>query len=139
MSADILLSKLLKVRQTSRNSWVACCPAHEDKRPSMTIKETDAGTVLVHCFAQCGAVDILSAVGLDFDALFPPKSVDYSKPQRRAFPALDILQSIATETMIVAVAACNVRQGIALNDDDHQRLLVASERIFEARRLACGE
>lgn len=139
MSADILLSKLVKVRQTGRNSWMACCPSHLDKRPSMTIRETDAGIVLVHCFGGCAAVDIIASVGLEMDALFPPKSADGAKPQRFRFPALDILQSIATETMIVAVAASNVRQGIALSADDHQRLLVASERIFEARRIAGGE
>ena len=49
------------------------------------------GRVLVHCFAGCGVSEILGAVGLDFDALFPPKPIDHAPPMRRPFPAADVL------------------------------------------------
>lgn len=139
MSADILLSRLDKVRPTGAGSWIACCPAHDDKHPSMTVREADDGIVLVHCFSGCNVEQILGAVGLDFDALFPPKPIEHAKPLRRPFPAADVLESIATEARIVATASANIRQGIKLTDSDHERLMVAAERIFEARRLGCGE
>lgn len=139
MSVDALLSRLAKVRATGRGTWVACCPAHQDKQPSMTVREADDGIVLLHCFAGCEVVQILGAVGLDFDVLFPPKPIEHSKPLRRSFPAADVLEVIASEARIVATASANIRQGIQLTDADHERLMVASERIFEARTLANGD
>ncbi len=44
----------------------ACCPAHDDRRPSLSISERD-GKLLVHCFAGCSqeAVwDSLKGMGL---------------------------------------------------------------------------
>lgn len=36
----------------SGRGWVAKCPAHQDRSPSLSIKETD-GKLLVHCFGGC--------------------------------------------------------------------------------------
>jgi CHC2 zinc finger len=138
MSADGLLSRLNKVRKTGPNSWVACCPAHDDKSPSLSIRDADDGRILCHCFAGCSIDNILLAVGMSIDDLFPARLAYNHGSMRRSFPAADVLETIARETMIVATAACNIRKGIALSDADHERLLVASERIFEARRLANG-
>ena len=139
MSADLLLSRLNKVRKTGPNSWVALCPAHDDKSPSLSVRDAENGVVLAHCFAGCSIDDILGAVGLTLDDLFPDRPPVNHKRQRRSFPAADVLATIAREATIVAVAAANIRKGIALTDEDHARLLVASERIYEARRLACGD
>ena len=136
---EILLSRIEKARPTGRGSWIACCPAHEDRHPSMTIRETEDGTVLVHCFSGCSVEQILAAVGLEFDALFPPRPVDHAKPMRRPFQAADVIEALARESTIVAVASANVRQGMVLSDEDHERLLVAVERLYEGRNLANGE
>jgi len=50
-----LLSSLLKVRKVGIGRWIACCPAHNDSKPSLAIRETDDGRVLLHCFAGCSA------------------------------------------------------------------------------------
>lgn len=139
MNSDLFLSRLNKVRKGSvKNSWIACCPAHDDKSPSLSVREADNGTLLIHCFSGCDANSVLGAVGLTFDDLFPDRLPVNHKPQRRSFPAHDVLEAIAMEASIVAVAACNIRKGVALSDEDHARLLVATERIYEARRLANG-
>lgn len=138
MRADNLLSRLEKVRATGNGTWIACCPAHADKHPSMTIRELEDERVLVHCFAECSVESILQAVGLEFDALFPEKPLEHAKPLRRPFPAADVLESLSTETEIVVVAAGNVRQGLELTDADRSRLLLAAERIEAGRRLANG-
>lgn len=47
-------------------SWLACCPAHDDKNPSLSLRDAE-GTVLVHCHAGCeqsAVIAALSAVGL---------------------------------------------------------------------------
>lgn len=138
MKVDIVLSHLNKVRKTSKESWVACCPSHEDKSPSLTIRELDDGRVLLHCFAGCSVEEVLASVGLTFDALFPEKLVENAKPLRRPFPAGDVLEALASEALIVAVAASNIRQGMTLTDEDHERLWTAANRIEQARSLALG-
>lgn len=139
MSADGLIARLDGVKRTGSGRWIARCPGHDDKSPSLSIRELDDGRILLHDFAGCDVEQILDAAGLTFDALFPERSIEHGKPERRSFPAADVLETIASEASIVAVAACNIRQGIALSDADHERLLVATERIYQARRLANGE
>lgn len=138
MKADAFITRLEKARATGKGTWIACCPSHADKHPSMTIRELDDGRVLVHCFAGCDIAQILGAVGMDFDALFPDRLVENARPLRRPFPAADVLEAVAFETLFVVTAAGNVRQGVALTDADRARLLLASERILSARDIALG-
>ncbi len=72
MSAPLenLLSRLDKVRR-SGGEWQALCPAHDDHSPSLGIKETNDGTVMIKCRAGCETRDVLAAVGLDFSDLYP--------------------------------------------------------------------
>ena len=49
---------------------MARCPAHEDRRASLSIGEGDDGRVLIKCFAGCAFEDIVRAVGLEPRDLF---------------------------------------------------------------------
>jgi hypothetical protein len=47
-----------------RNSgagWMARCPAHDDRSPSLSIRERD-GRLLVHCHAGCLQADVIAAL-----------------------------------------------------------------------------
>jgi hypothetical protein len=44
------------------NCWMARCPAHEDSTPSLSIKETRDGRLLVHCHAGCEQTAVISAL-----------------------------------------------------------------------------
>ena len=55
---DNLLSRLDKVRQSGPDSWMACCPAHEDKSASLSIRHADEKT-LIHCFAGCSVHEVV--------------------------------------------------------------------------------
>ena len=44
--------------------WSARCPAHEDRRPSLSVSEGDDGRALVRCHAGCTVDAICDAVGL---------------------------------------------------------------------------
>lgn len=132
MSADTLLQHLDKVKRTGQGRWLACCPAHADKTASLSIRELDDGRVLVHCFAGCSVEEVLGAVGLTFDALYPEKPLEHGKSERRPFPAADILRAIAGETLIVYLSAKAVSNGEKLPENDLQRLLLAASRIQSA-------
>ena len=133
MTAGALLSRLNRVRRTGPGTWVARCPAHDDRRPSLGIRETADGRLLVRCHAECATEDVLAAVGLTFASLYRERSYGHRLgPERRPFPALDVLQCVAFEALIVAVAAGNLAKGIALSDDDRARLLLAAVRLQSA-------
>ena len=42
--------------------WLAQCPAHADRTPSLSIADRDNGRVLLHCFAGCDARDVIAAL-----------------------------------------------------------------------------
>jgi hypothetical protein len=138
MSIDNLLSRLDKVKKTGNGNWLACCPAHDDKTPSMAIKEDANGRILIHCFPGCQSIDILEAVGLKFSDLFPEKLSDHIKPLRKPFPAADVLEALSTEALLVHIAADRLSKGEILDSSELARLKLASQRIMAGRDMANG-
>ncbi len=69
----LLLSKLLDANENG-NGWSARCPAHEDRRASLSIAEGDDGRALVNCHAGCTVSAICAAVGLNPSDLFTPST-----------------------------------------------------------------
>jgi hypothetical protein len=45
--------------------WIARCPAHEDRSPSLSISEGEGGRLLLHCHAGCTFDDILHAAAVE--------------------------------------------------------------------------
>lgn len=132
MIADLLLSKLDKVKAIGKGGYLALCPAHEDKSPSLSVRELD-DKVLVHCFAGCSVHEIVAAVDLELSDLFPPRDEQqYGKGQRRPIPAADILRAISSEIIIVYLNAKTVSTGGTVSPTDLERLLLAMSRINAA-------
>ena len=141
---SVLLARLERVRQTGPGRWIASCPtsahAHGDRHPSLGIRETEDGRVLLRCHAYgCAVEEIVGAVGLDLSDLFPPRPIEHAKGERRPFPAADVLRALADEMQLVAVAAANLAQRGELSDAERERLMLAAERISAGKALALGE
>lgn len=135
MDAADFVSRLDKARATGNNRWTACCPAHEDKNPSLTVSVGDDGRVLVKCFAECSFEDICNAANVSMSDLMPEKALgDHFKPipGRRRMPAADVLEMLRTESMIVWLASCDMAKGEVLSDERRERLNIAAGRIEEA-------
>lgn len=64
LHVDELLECLEHVRR-SGTGWVASCPAHDDRAPSLSITEGD-DRLLLFCHAGCRTEDILTELGLSF-------------------------------------------------------------------------
>ena len=125
-----ILSRLEKVK--GRNgAYTACCPAHSDKSPSLAIRELDDGRILIKCFADCSVQDILGAIGMDMNDLFPNVNKDLP-PVKRKYYATDLLRVIEFEAWVVSVAAYTMSQGLPLSEEDRTRMKVAQSRIMEA-------
>jgi hypothetical protein len=88
-----VLARVERARRTGEGRWTACCPAHEDRTPSLSIREGDDGKVLIHCFGGCELVSVMSALGLRLEQLFPARN-EPGRP-RRARKRDDVRQEFA--------------------------------------------
>lgn len=70
------------------NCWMARCPAHNDSTPSLSIRETLEGKLLVHCHAGCEQTAVIAA--LQDRGLWPRGSV-------RAEPAFEARSDRASD------------------------------------------
>jgi hypothetical protein len=75
-----------RLKGLSPDGRSARCPAHDDRRASLSIAEGDDGKVLLHCFANCDLEKIVSAMGLEMLDLWPSTN---GKGERRIVAAYD--------------------------------------------------
>ena len=66
-----ILGQLNKVRSRSNGNYLACCPAHDDKNPSLSLCELPDGRILLKCWAGCEIDSIVAALGYRLSDLFP--------------------------------------------------------------------
>ena len=136
MSAATLLSRLEHVKRTGAGRWVARCPAHDDRGPSLSVREMDDGRILVHCFAECPIDQVIGAVGMEFSDLYPPRSAGdarhHSPAVRQGFAAADVLRCVAFEALVVAAAAASLMAGHPMTTVDRERLMLAVQRLQAA-------
>ena len=84
-----ILDKFDNVRATP-TGWTARCPAHHDRKNSLSLGIGDDGAVLVHCHVGCDTGMVLYHKGLRFQDLYPPRAETVRgnghNPPRRAEP-----------------------------------------------------
>ncbi len=133
MSIDTLIARLDGVKETGNSKFLACCPAHDDKSPSLSIRETDDGRVLLHCFAGCDAESVLSALSLTFSDLYPEPLGHHFKPIKQRVSAREILASLDHESLVVAIIGADFLEYKEIDDETWDRLGIAVSRINTAR------
>ena len=42
--------------------WSTLCPAHEDTKPSLSVREGDGGGIVAHCHAGCSYADVMKSL-----------------------------------------------------------------------------
>lgn len=130
MKLNNLLSRLQKVKRNANDAWIACCPAHDDRSPSLAIKDAGDGRIVLKCFAGCETIDILGAVGLDWEDVMPEKAVVHHAPQvKQTLYATDALKVLRTESQIITMAAMDISKGRAIGESELKRIRLAMERI----------
>ncbi|HKI53636.1 MAG TPA: CHC2 zinc finger domain-containing protein [Anaerolineales bacterium] len=135
------LSRLQKVRRTGAKSWIACCSAHQDKNPSMTVSEGSDGRILAHCFShQCGIDDIAAAVGLEVKDLMP-ENLGYHrmKPLRMGVNPKDAMCAVRDDMTSFLIWAKMVQRGEVLTGADTLEMAKAVGRIQMAIELTGGK
>jgi DNA primase len=116
--SEKLLSKLGKVQPKGSGRWVARCPAHGDKSPSLAISETNDDRILIHCFAGCSTLEVLQSLGLTFDDLFSTKqeSEGFQKRVYRPFSIAQIIAAFQLELLVAVQILGGFSRGDLLPD-----------------------
>ena len=65
-----LLDRLDGAKRLHDGSWMARCPAHADRTPSLHVSETEGGDVLLRCHAGCENAAVVAALDLTLRDLF---------------------------------------------------------------------
>lgn len=92
---DLVLDKLrnqdCSPRQAGRG-WTARCPAHEDRRPSLSVARGRDDRVLMHCHAGCPTESVLAVIGLSVRDLMPSNgSYTYKTPRQRVVQGVSLV------------------------------------------------
>lgn len=125
---EVLLALLDKVKPIGKDRWHACCPAHQDKNPSMHILWTPE-RILLNCKAGCTTLEVLQSLGLNWDALHPPRE----RGKRPPFPSAELLKDLAQDSLVLMCATRMVLNGEKLPESDMARLSKSVERFQKAR------
>lgn len=131
LKTELLLSRLNGVKNTGRDKWLALCPAHNDRSPSLSIKQID-DRILIRCFAGCGYLDVLAAIGLDASAMFPDKvcsPYEKMKPAPR-FNKSELFDLAVNEAGILAIGYNDLLTNGSVSDADRERVQRAFETVL---------
>jgi len=119
---ELILSQLQKV-QNKGNGFMACCPAHDDKNPSLSLMQLPDGRILMKCFAGCDVLEVLGALGLSVSDLFPEGSLRHYKSFATMEKAVQERKNepLEREKTILALAEEDRRNGKRLSPADMER------------------
>lgn len=76
MASDEILDRVLGSLDGVRSQygyWIACCPAHDDSTPSLSVTEGKEQPVILKCHAGCDPADILAAIGMSLPDVSVPR------------------------------------------------------------------
>ncbi len=132
--ADIfkLIERLDKVKSRGNNKWLACCPAHQDRSPSLAIKHVD-DKILLHCFAGCSVQEVVESIGLTLADLMPDQPLNKNTP-RPKFNKFELFDKLRFEATILYVAISELLNSKSLSDVDVLRVEQARNTILDINR-----
>lgn len=71
------------IREIGHEKYKARCPVHGDKDFAMSIRRTETGSIVAHCFAcQANGYDLYKHLNLDLDELFGGRTQKTDRPPK---------------------------------------------------------
>lgn len=126
---DKLLAQLDKVRRNGRGRYSAVCPAHDDRSPSLAIKERDDGQVLIYCFAGCSSESIVSSLGLTLGDLFMPNDGFDREQHAREKKKQQAIAQAKDDALLLAIARSYYREHGCIPKGDEEKVADALKRV----------
>lgn len=111
------------------------CPAHPDRRPSLSVARGPDGRWLLHDYAGCATEAILRAAGLTFADLFPSDSGRSARPARpapRRHWRDELERPLLARARRAAARLAPFREVFALSDEIRER----RRDVVQLRRIA---
>ena len=135
MTIDDLLARLDNV-QSTRRGRAARCPAHEDRRASLSIGLGADGRVLLHCFAGCRPEEIVAKLGLHLRDLFPESAARRARPPAPRPEWMTPLMEARREILTTARRQPWARPGVLAAYEEADRVRATLRQIDAARNVA---
>ena len=134
---DNLLSRLVNTKHSGNGRWRARCPVHQtesSKGRTLSVRETETGSVLIHCHAGCPADAVLMQLGLSFSDIMPPeKYTNYSKylskPSGKS--RVYIKDETSVNIYILDIAVGLMKKGSQLTEEELDYCSAAVQRLKE--------
>ena len=134
---DNLLSRLVNTKHSGNGRWRARCPVHQtesSKGRTLSVRETETGSVLIHCHAGCPADAVLMQLGLTFSDIMPPeKYTNYSKylskPTGRS--RVYVQDETCLNIYILDIAVGLMKKGSQLTEEELDYCSIAVQRLKE--------
>lgn len=79
MRTDEFVLRLDKVKRFGADKYMACCPAHDDKSPSLSVTQ-HGDRILIKCFAGCTSLEVVESMGLSLVDLFDDDDHHHTPP-----------------------------------------------------------
>lgn len=77
----------------SGNSWKVCCPAHDDRTPSLSLTDGDK-MLLYNCFGGCSQEDVKKALEQKLGINNQAYNSEYKKPRKTLKKIVDSVETI---------------------------------------------
>lgn len=137
MNVEDFLSRLKKVRKSGPGEWLACCPAHDDRSPSLGVKQGDDGRILVKCFALCSFEDICGAAGVRPSDMMPESvRMNGENLPRMPFSPLTCMKAMAFNAQILCIIAEDIAAGREVPRADIETAYKIRQELEEVIRYA---
>lgn len=130
-----LLSRLDGVKRTGPGKWIAKCPTRNERTASLSIKQTEDGSILLHDFGGSDAGEVITALGLSWIHLIPPhlrNNRSYSPAERQGHDAQAALNAIYGSAVLVRICGNKLLDGQGLDQSDYHALRRAVHDISTA-------
>ena len=142
--ADVLLSKLARVRKTGAGRWVACCPSHgSGQNQAVAVRELPDGRILLHDFGGCEVEAVLAAVGMTVADLFPERLTANEAGGDRRYrsgghrvPAADVLVAVSRDALTAAMVARGIADAGEATDGEINLLFKVAGRLASAAEVS---
>ena len=132
-----VIARLERVVDRGYSQFFACCPAHDDTNPSLSIKVLDDGRVLIHCFAGCAIDEVLRALQLKRSDLYPDaRQAAVATTVRWNYR--DLLLLARREMQVAVIAVSDVLAANPISELDRCRLVAAHSRLAKLIEVADG-
>ena len=91
-------------RQRARRSgkgWKVCCPAHDDRTPSLSLDDGENGILLYHCFGGCSSQMVRDALKQRLAGITPEKRSN-NLPRTKVEDPIEVMVPVPDEAYVRA-------------------------------------